>query len=174
MTAELDSEWHSNETLSWAGQAALKLAGIQANRFAAVELRAPLADSLGRKQQLLEAARSRYDQAQQFGGPGVVSQATFERAELYRRLAGDLMASEAPAELNEMEAMQYQMLLEEEAYPFEEEAIAMHERNHQRLAEGVFDEWVEQSLQVLAKLFPGRYARTVRWMSLNEESNDGA
>jgi hypothetical protein len=95
-------------------------------------------------------------------------------AELYRRLAGDLMASEAPAELNEMEAMQYQMLLEEEAYPFEEKAIAMHEHNHQRLAEGVFDEWVEQSLQVLAKLFPGRYARAVRWMSLNEESNDGA
>jgi outer membrane protein assembly factor BamD (BamD/ComL family) len=174
VTAELDSEWHSDETLGWAGQAALKLAGIQANRFAAVELRAPLADSLARKQQLLEAARSRYDQAQQFGGPGVVSQATFERAELYRRLAGDLMASEAPTELNEMEAMQYQMLLEEEAYPFEEKAIAMHEHNHQRLAEGVFDEWVEQSLQVLAKLFPGRYARAVRWMSLNEESNDGA
>lgn len=178
VTAELASDWHSDETLGWAGQAALRLAEIQANRFAAVELRAPLADSLARKQQLLDAARSRYDQARQFGGQAVISQATFKRAELYRRLAGDLMASEAPAELNEMEVMQYQMLLEEEAYPFEEEAIAMHERNHQRLAEGVFDQWVEQSLQVLAKLFPGRYSRTVRWMSLseksNEESNDGA
>jgi tetratricopeptide (TPR) repeat protein len=174
VTAELDSQWHSEETLGWAGQAALRLANIQANRFAAVELRVPLAESLARKQQLLEAARSRYAQAQQFGAKGVVSQATFERAELYRQLAKDLMASEAPADLNEMETMQYQMLLEEEAYPFEEKAIAMHERNHRRLAEGVFDEWVEQSLQVLAKLFPGRYARTVRWMSLNEESNDGA
>ena len=178
VTAELASDWHSKDTLGWAGQAALKLAEIQANRFAAVELRAPLAESLSRKQQLLEAARSRYDQARQFGGDGVISQATFKKAELYRQFAADLMASEAPAELNEMEAMQYQMLLEEEAYPFEEKAISMHERNHQRLAEGVFDEWVEQSLQVLAKLFPGRYSRTVRWMSLsgesNKESKDGA
>jgi len=182
VTAELNSQWHSEETLGWAGQAALKLAEIPANRFAAVELRVPLADSLARKQRLLEAARSRYDQAQQFGRPAVVSEATYRKAELYRVLAGDLMASEAPPELNEMEAMQYQMLLEEEAYPFEEKAIAMHERNHQRLAEGVFDHWVEQSLQVLARLFPGRYSRSVRWMSLNqnknqkqgEESNDGA
>jgi hypothetical protein len=74
--------------------------------------------------------------------------------------------------------MQYQMLLEEEAYPFEEKAISLHERNHQRLAEGVFDQWVERSMQVLAELFPGRYARSVRWMSFketpDEEPNDGA
>ncbi|TGN41550.1 outer membrane protein assembly factor BamD [Marinobacter confluentis] len=178
VTAELESDWHSPETLNWAGQAALQLGDIQANRFAAVELRAPLADSLARKQRLLDAAGNRYDQARTFGGQGVVSRATFEKAELFRRLAADLMASEAPPELNEMETMQYQMLLEEEAYPFEERAITLHERNHQRLAEGVFDQWVEQSLQVLAELFPGRYARSVRWMSLSEkpseESDDDA
>ena len=89
-------------------------------------------------------------------------------------MADDLMASEAPSELNELETMQYQMLLEEEAYPFEEKAIKLHARNHQRVADGVFDHWVEQSLQVLAKLFPGRYERDVRWMTWNEEPNDGA
>ncbi|WP_150913277.1 outer membrane protein assembly factor BamD [Marinobacter halotolerans] len=167
VSAELDSEWHSEQTLDWAGQAAIALAEIPANRFAAVELRVPLADSLARKQKFLEAARVRYDQAQQFGGEAVVSQATYRRAELYRVLAKDLMASQAPPELNEMEAMQYQMLLEEEAYPFEEKAIALHESNHQRVAEGVFDEWVQQSLDVLATLFPGRYERKVRWMGLN-------
>jgi TolA-binding protein len=174
VAAELDSEWHSQQTLDWAGQAALKLAEIPANRFAAVELRVPLADSLTRKQQFLEAARARYDQARQFGGEAVVSQATYRRAELYTVLAKDLMASEAPPELNEMEAMQYQMLLEEEAYPFEEKAIALHESNHQRVAEGVFDEWVQQSLDVLATLFPGRYERKVRWMGLNAGIGSGS
>ena len=174
VTAELDSRWHSEETLDWSGRAALKLAEIPSNRFAAIELRVPLAESLGRKQQLLEAARNRLEQAQQLGTPVVVAQATFGEAELYRRLAGDLMASEAPPELNEMEAMQYQMLLEEEAFPFEEKAISLHETNHRRLAEGVFNQWVEQSLQVLAELFPGRYARSLRWMSLTGEPEDGA
>ncbi|MDI9245543.1 outer membrane protein assembly factor BamD [Marinobacter sp. CHS3-4] len=177
VASELGSQWHSEETLNWSGQAALSLAEIEANRFAAVELRVPLADSLGRKQRLLEAARTRYEQAQQFGGDSVISRATYERAELYRQLAKDLMASEPPPELSELEAMQYQMLLEEEAYPFEEQAISMHEKNHQRLADGVFDQWVEQSLQVLATLFPGRYSRSVRWMTRSnssEETNDDA
>jgi hypothetical protein len=139
-----------------------------------VPLQHPLGPSLQKKQQALEAARSRLLQAEQLDGEALGSEILYRRAELYRVMAEDLMASEAPAELNELETMQYQMLLEEEAYPFEEKAIKLHARNHQRLAEGVFDQWVEQSLQVLAKLFPGRYERDVRWMTWNEESSDGA
>lgn len=172
--AELNSQWHTDETLVRAGQAAMDLGQIQANRFAAVELRAPLAKSLERKQAFLESARARYAQAEQLAGEALLSQSTYRRAELYRQMAQSLMASEAPSELNEMETMQYQMLLEEEAYPFEEKAIALHEQNHKRVASGVFDQWIEQSMQVLARLFPGRYDRSVRWMSWNEGASDDA
>lgn len=171
---ELASRWHSDDTLAWAGRAAMVLAEREAAQFADVSLQHPLAPSLQKKQQALESARERLTQAEQLGGDALRSEVLFRRAELYRVMAQDLIASQAPADLNELEAVQYQMLLEEEAYPFEEKAIKLHAQNHQRLADGVFDHWVEQSLQVLAKLFPGRYDRDVRWMTWNEESNDGA
>ncbi len=171
---ELASQWHSDDTLAWAGRAAVMLGEREAERFAAVPLKHPLGPSLEKKQQGLEAARQRLAQAEQLDGGALRSEILFRRAELYRGMAEDLMASEAPADLNELETAQYQMLLEEEAYPFEEQAIKLHAENHQRLASGEFDHWVEQSLQVLAKLFPGRYDRDVRWMTWNGESNDGA
>ena len=84
------------------------------------------------------------------------------------------MASEVPAELNDMETMQYQMLLEEEAYPLEERALALHAQNHQRITTRGFDQWIGQSLDVLAALHPGRYNRDLRWMSWTMKENDGA
>jgi len=171
---ELASQWHSEDTLAWAGRAAIVLGAEASERFAEVPLQIPLAESLARKQAALSAARERLSQAETLVGESARSEIMFRRAELYRVMAQDLMASEAPANLSDLEATQYRMLLEEEAYPFEEKAIDLHARNHQRLAEGQFDDWVERSLQVLADLFPGRYDREVRWMTWNEEVNDDA
>jgi len=66
------------------------------------------------------------------------------------------------------------MLLEEEAYPFEERALALHSENHQRITAGGFNAWIEKSLGVLAELHPGRYDRSPRWMSITTEGNDDA
>ena len=51
------------------------------------------------------------------------------------------------------------MVIEEEAYPFEEQAIDVHEKNFELLAGGVYNAWVQQSLDKLALLMPGRYAK---------------
>ena len=80
--------------------------------------------------------------------------------ELYRQLGADLMASERPKNLNAEELEQYDVLLEEQAFPFEEKAIELHETNAQRTGDGVYDEWVQRSFDVLAKLKPARYAKT--------------
>ena len=97
----------------------------------------------------------------------------FHNAELSRQLARDLMESERPDGLNDLEMAQYDMLLEEEAYPFEEQAIRMHARNHERVSEEGFNEWVGRSLDALSELFPGRYQREPRWMGWKQEGNDG-
>ena len=80
--------------------------------------------------------------------------------ELYRQLGADLMTSERPKNLNAEELEQYDVLLEEQAFPFEEKAIELHETNAQRTGDGVYDEWVQHSFDVLAKLKPARYAKT--------------
>ncbi len=55
------------------------------------------------------------------------------------------------------ELEQYELALEEQAYPFEEKAIAVHESNLALISKGVYNEWTDKSLQKLAKFVPARY-----------------
>ena len=170
---ELESDWHSEASLAAAAEAALVLGRAAGESFADIALVHPLPQSLARKRQALDRALERYQQAVRFGTDAAGSEALYRQAELYRKLAADLMASSRPDGLNKLESMQYDLLLEEQAYPFEEKALALHARNHQRLSEGYFDEWVAQSLDVLSQLHPGRYQRDSRWMAwTNEEGGD--
>jgi hypothetical protein len=89
----------------------------------------------------------------------VTTQSTYRIAGIYARFGAALMDSERPPELGPLELEQYEILLEEQAYPFEEQAIALHEANVARTREAVYDEWVVASFDRLAELMPGRYAR---------------
>ncbi|WP_228743198.1 outer membrane protein assembly factor BamD [Marinobacter sp. F4218] len=171
---ELASQWHSEDTLAWASRSSLALGARAAASFAGIALTHPLPESLDRKQRALALARQRFVDAEKLGGEAVRSESLYRRAELYRVLARDLMASSVPADLNELETMQYQMLLEEEAFPFEEKAIRLHSENHQRVTSRGYDAWIGKSLEVLAELNPGRYDRSVRWMTWTLETNDDA
>ena len=54
---------------------------------------------------------------------------------------------------------QYAILLEEEAFPFEDKATKLHELNHVRLRDGIYDDWVKRSIGSLAQLLPSQYER---------------
>jgi hypothetical protein len=56
-----------------------------------------------------------------------------------------------------MELEQYELAIEEQAYPFEEKAIQVHESNLKLMSRGVSNAWIEKSLQKLAKSVPARY-----------------
>ena len=81
---------------------------------------------------------------------------------MYQQLSADLYDSERPANLDEAALEQYELLLEEQVYPFEEKAIDLFKANADRAADGVYDEWVRQSFEQLAELVPDRYAKTER------------
>ena len=62
--------------------------------------------------------------------------------------------------LSKAELDQYNVLLEEQAFPFEEKAIELHELNAKRAASGVYDKWVKSSFDALRELRPVRYGKT--------------
>ncbi len=62
-----------------------------------------------------------------------------------------------PRGLYPLELEQYELALEAQAYPFEEKAIKVHQSNLALITKGVYNEWIEKSLQKLAKLVPARY-----------------
>ena len=107
----------------------------------------------------METALTAYGKALDYGVAEVTTAATFDMAELYRQLGQDLMASERPKGLDGDAQGTYDVLLEEQAFPFEEKAIELHEINARRTGDGVYDEWVQRSFDVLAKLKPARYAK---------------
>jgi hypothetical protein len=72
------------------------------------------------------------------------------------------MTSERPGELDEAALEQYELLLEEQVYPFEEKAIDLYKTNADRTTDGVYDEWVRKSFERLAGLMPARYAKMER------------
>ena len=65
-----------------------------------------------------------------------------------------------PRGLNPMELEQYELALEEQAYPFEEKGIEVHESNLKLIGQGVYNEWIDKSLQKLAVFMPARYAKS--------------
>ena len=71
------------------------------------------------------------------------------------------MKSERPANLDAEELEQYDLLLEEQAFPFEEKATEVHALNARRTTEGLYDEWVRKSYAVLAELQPARFGKQV-------------
>jgi tetratricopeptide (TPR) repeat protein len=62
-----------------------------------------------------------------------------------------------PRGLYPLELEQYELGIEEQAYPFEEKAIKVHQSNLGLITKGVYNEWIDRSLQKLAKLVPARY-----------------
>ena len=88
------------------------------------------------------------------------TEATVMIGEIYTRLADELIRSDRPAELSALELEQYEILLEEQAFPFEEQAIALHELNVGRIKDDVYDAWVARSIDALRELMPSRYDKT--------------
>jgi TolA-binding protein len=145
-----------------AATASLELAEPVRRRFEVMKLTQPLADSMKLKRQLMKDVIKVYTDSAAYGVAEVTTAATFRLGEVYQQFGGDLMSSERPANLDEAALEQYDLLLEEQVYPFEEKAIDLYKANADRAADGVYDEWVMKSFEQLAGLMPARYAKLER------------
>jgi tetratricopeptide (TPR) repeat protein len=150
----------TDRTRYLAARASLAQAQPARDAFRTVKLAAPLNKSLVAKRKALENALAGYRTASEYNVAEVTTAASFETAELYRQLAADLMSSERPARLSADAREQYDLLLEEQAFPFEEQAIKLHEANAERAREGLYDDGVRGSFAALAKLSPARYGKS--------------
>jgi cellulose synthase operon protein C len=150
----------SDRTRSLAARASLALAAPARDSFRALKLASPLSRSLAAKRRALEAALGGYKTAAAYNIAEVTTQASFEIAELYRQLGADLIASERPKSLSADALEQYGLLLEEQATPFEEQAIALHQANAAHARDGIFDDGVKASYVALAGLLPARFGKT--------------
>jgi outer membrane protein assembly factor BamD (BamD/ComL family) len=152
----------SDRTRYLAATAALSLAEPAFEEYRKVALVEPLQKQLKLKKAKMEEVLKAYGVAAEYGVADVATASTYRIAELYGDFGRSLMGSQRPKGLAKDEAEQYDVMLEEQAYPFEEKAIELHEINARRSAKGIYDAWVKSSYVALAKLRPVRYGKSER------------
>ncbi len=140
-----------------ASQASLVLAEKSFADFLAIKLETPFEVSLRKKQERMQTATDKFNQLVDYEIADMTAAATFYLAEIYSHFSKALLASERPTGLSALEKEQYELAIEEQAYPFEEKAIHVHESNIQLISRGVYNVWTEKSLQKLALSVPARY-----------------
>ncbi|MFK5950134.1 MAG: hypothetical protein QM500_15325, partial [Methylococcales bacterium] len=87
------------------------------------------------------------------------TEATYSIALIYKDFSISLLESDRPTKLNAEELDQYEILLEDQAFPFEDKSIEFFEINLSRVKDGHYNKWIQKSHEQLTGLFPTRYNR---------------
>ena len=140
-----------------AGKAALVLAEQTYDRFAEVRLVKPFEDNLRKKKELMKVTTQSFNKLLEYEVGEVTAAATFYLAEIYAHFSNALTKSERPVGLSPQEMQEYELAIEEQAFPFEEKAIKVHEKNLELISIGIYNPWIDKSLGRLAKFVPARY-----------------
>jgi tetratricopeptide (TPR) repeat protein len=149
----------TGRTRTLASRSALVLAEQLYGDFVVVKLRQPFETSLQDKKQRMDATVAALSRLVDYGIDEVTAAATYYMAESYFNFSSSLLESERPDDLKPEDLEEFKNKLDEAAFPFEEKAIKVHEKNMELLHAGVFNSWTEKSLSRLTELMPGRYAK---------------
>ena len=140
----------------------LGLARSEKARFDDLKLTLPLKKSLKKKKSAMISAVRFYGNASKYRVYEITTEATYSIALIYKDFSTALLESDRPKSLNAEELDQYEILLEDKAFPFEDKAIEFFEINLSRIKDGNYNQWISKSHKALKDLFPARYAREAK------------
>lgn len=129
-------------------------------RYQRVKLSIPLKKNLRTKKKRMKSAIAALKKVMAYKVAEFSTASTYQMGEIYNHLASSLMSSQRPKGLSVDELEQYDILLEEQAYPFEEKSADIHSLNAKRTKLKIYDKWVKKSLTMLKKIQPVRYAKS--------------
>jgi len=139
--------------------ASLKLAFSIKSKFDIADLKTSLKRDFSKKKKLMKKTIKAYKKALDFNVSGIQTLANFQLGEVFHQFAKSLLGSRKPKGMSDDVYEEYVLLLEEQAFPFEEKAIEIHSANVLRTKYGVYDEGVKRSFDALRLLQPIRYTK---------------
>ncbi len=142
-----------------AAKAAMELARFNIADAKQVRLTLPVEKSLPRKKAAMDTAIQSLAKAGSYGYSDITTAATFELGGLYQDFGKAMLDSDRPTKLSGLELEQYNLLLEEQAFPFEEKAMQTYETNLKRIRQNIYDDWVAKSYTELLKMAPAKYGK---------------
>lgn len=142
-----------------AAQAETYFANQDLAAYEAIRLTAPIKKTLKAKRSAMDRVLQRYKTIIDYGVAEFATEANHRIGEVYADLYADLLDSERPQGLDELTLEQYEIMLEEQAYPFKGKAVDMLAINAERSWQGFYDKWVKESFKALEELLPARYGK---------------
>jgi len=149
---KLDHTTGSSRTHLPAAESALEMAGYRLAAFRSIQLVNPVQDNLTQKIASMKQALQAFETAIEYGISPVTTAATYHIASMYNELGRALLNSERPANLTAEELSEYNLLLIQQAAPFEQQAIDVYTINAQRAVDDPQDLWIRKSAQQLVEL----------------------
>ena len=129
------------------------------DRYVQIKLVEPIDKNLAKKKEALKQVKDGFEAVLRYEIGETTAAASYYLGEMYYDFNRSLVESERPRNLSAAEKEQYELALEEQAFPFEERAIDVHQKNTDLVKLGIYNKWVEKSFGRLAKLVPARYAK---------------
>ncbi len=159
---QVDAAMKTDRTNHIAGIATLRLAREKKMAFDKLTIRQPLKVHLKRKKDAMDWARELYTTAYEYHSPEIMTESLFSIAEMYYGFSLAVMDSARPKGLNEDEMEQYEIGIEDLAFPVEEKAIEIYESTLSHVNQGIFNAWTQKSYHQLETIFPARYAKKLK------------
>ncbi len=150
----------TDRTRYLAANAVYEMAQPSVAKFKRIKLKIPLKKSLRKKKKRMKTAIAALKKVMTYNVAELTTAATYQMGEIYNNLSSSLMTSQRPKGLSVDEIEQYDILLEEQAFPFEEKAADIHSLNAKRTKSNIYDKWVKKSLSVLKNIQPIRYGKS--------------
>ena len=154
---DLNASEATKDTRNAALEYAILLANRQAKSYRRIRLTGNLQASFQRKQAELEKAIDAYKRLERFEGERAKQTVNAGIGDLFAHLSQSLLNAPIPSQLSELEQEEYMMIIEEQAFPFEEKALASHEKNVSELHNGQWSQAIQDSLSTLRQLMPARF-----------------
>jgi TolA-binding protein len=142
-------------------KAALALGRKELSLFSEVELKGNLKAALAKKEKLLDQSLGYLVDAAALPFPDTLAESLYRGGEAFEQMKTALLDSERPAGMSDEEKEQYQFLLEEKAFPLEEQSIEYYRRGVQAVRTmGAHNEWVDRMYARLEVILPWAYQRS--------------
>ncbi len=127
-----------------------------------IKLTQPFEENLKKKNSLYDSFLEEYSNVAKYGIAEFLPEIFFQMGMIMENFRDSINQSERPEDLNKEELEEYKFLLEEKAYPYDDQAVQMYGQSIQIAGQqAVFDEWAQKSLMRLADLRPLLYKRKI-------------
>ncbi len=139
------------------------------DEFKKTRLYVPLPKSLPKKQEFFQNANDRYQQAAAYGILEFVTLSSYKIGILNETFATDLRRAPKPRGLSKDDSVVYKQIIDEQAAPFDQLAVEVHQTNVDKAWEGHYNEWIEKSFVAIRRLYPERYGKEEVLVSYGDE-----